>query len=105
MHDGSPLIPIYPETAVPANARLANRVLSREVKGLEIMLGVVDPAVAASHLVDSEAQKLLRTNLTDTFLARRAAAVDAAITEHVQRMTEWGARDGRSVRDMIRATG
>jgi hypothetical protein len=40
--------------------------------------------------------------LDDDFLRARAAAVSAAIQDHVDTMAEWGARDGLSISAVIR---
>jgi hypothetical protein len=59
--------------------------------------------VAATHLIDDQAYALLATLQLDWFLARRESAVHTAVKRHIDRMAEWGARDGRSVADVIRS--
>jgi hypothetical protein len=65
-------------------------------------LATASEHVAMSHVVDPEAQLLLAAGRYDDFLARRAEQVAIVISDLVNRMAEWGARDGRSMSDLIR---
>jgi len=104
LESGSPLVPIFPDGVVPENLTLAGRFLTSAKAGreLRLSLAVASPDIAASHLVDPEAQQMLRDDDVDGFLVRRARTVATAIASHVDQMAEWGARDGRAVSDMIR---
>jgi hypothetical protein len=90
---------------VAATKTFANRVvvgdkLSRPVRSA---LSEASEEVALSHLVDRRAQALLAADDLAEFLELRAQAVAATIRDHVNVKAEWGARDGRSVVDMIRS--
>ena len=60
------------------------------------------PDVASTHLVDELGRQLLVGGDLGAFLARRGRAVESTIKHHVDRMAEWGARDGRSIAEAIR---
>lgn len=103
LDQGSPLRPLLPEHGVRA-ASIANRfVLPSGERSSPQALVSASPAVLASHLVTEDARVLLERREWDDFLERRAAACVATITGHVSRMAEWGARDGRSVVDILRS--
>ncbi|MFG2036970.1 DUF262 domain-containing protein [Dactylosporangium sp. NPDC048998] len=105
LEDGNPLRPIFDNVAPAPPATLANRavVTAGPAMLLRRQLATAPAEVAASHLVDEEAQRLLREHSADAFLERRGAALTSAIEAHVDRMAEWGARDGRSVADLLKA--
>jgi hypothetical protein len=90
--------------SLPNTDTIANRVVATSGSGRTLQQALVAAGtdVAASHLVDSDGQRLLRNGLIKEFLARRAQAAGARIKAHVDDMAEWGARDGRSVADVIR---
>lgn len=58
--------------------------------------------VAESHLVDGDGRRMLAGGNLDAFLVHRSRAVTATVKQHLDRMAEWGARDGRSISDTIR---
>jgi hypothetical protein len=100
---GSPLRFVVPAGAHPLSRSLANAVVWDDVDPPDHRLATVAPEVAASHLIDAEGQRLLAAGDDGRFLEHRAGLVERAIREHVDRMAEWGARDGESVRDVLRA--
>jgi hypothetical protein len=102
---GSPLRPIVAEDGAVNSATIANRVVAPtgSTRSLARTLASAEPEVAASHLIDPDAQRLLATGQLAEFLARRADACAIAIRMHVNRMAEWGARDGHSVADLLRS--
>jgi hypothetical protein len=102
---GNPLRPIVPGSQVPHTESLANRVvaLGGSQRAVLTALATAPERVAASHLVDAESQDQLRQGDHDRFLDRRAELVRSTIAHHVQRMAEWGARDGRALADIVRS--
>jgi Protein of unknown function DUF262 len=104
LRDGSPLRMLVNDNSVPLTATLANRVVTHLGSGRKLRHALVEasPAVAASHLVDVDGQRLLAGGDLDAFLLHRADAVERTVKEHLDRMSEWGARDGRSIADAIR---
>lgn len=104
LETGSVLRPVF-EADSPLGSTLANRVIlpagtSHTVRKLLIN---APPTIAASHLIDAEAQRLLHTGEASRFLARRANACISAISRYVDLMAEWGARDGRSMADILKS--
>jgi hypothetical protein len=53
--------------------------------------------------VDAAGHQLLVNGLSDRFLAERSERLHRTIAAHVDTMAEWGARDGRSLADMMRS--
>ncbi len=103
LDQGSPLRQIVP-AKTPLAATMANRAIAlASGRALQRQLASATPDIAASHLVDEEAQRLLASGAFDTFLQRRAEAVTDVISDHVGGMAEWGARDGQAIRDLIRS--
>lgn len=104
LHSGSLLAPIVDDRAQPLGGSLANRVVGSAGAGRTVrdLLVSAEPAVAAGHLVDADGQRLLADRQDAAFLERRAQAAAGAIKHHIDRMAEWGARDGRPVADAIR---
>jgi hypothetical protein len=102
---GSPLRAIVDNGQSPRVATVANRAVTsiRSRRELAQALAAASPDVAASQLVDEDAQQLLVEGRAEAFLERRAQAVARAIKTHVDRMAEWGARDGRAITDIIRS--
>jgi hypothetical protein len=102
---GSPLRSIVNDGPNPLAQSLANRIVTDVGSGrtLQRALGTAGPELAATHLIDDQAYVLLVTLQLDRFLARRESAVRIAVKRHIDRMAEWGARDGRSVADVIRS--
>jgi hypothetical protein len=105
LDDGSPLRQVFGGAGAALAGTLANRVIVAPVPAatLRQQLAASSPEVASSHVVDEESQHLLRDQAAEAFLDRRAAALATVIERHVDRMAEWGARDGRSVADLLRA--
>ncbi|HET8684103.1 MAG TPA: DUF262 domain-containing protein [Micromonosporaceae bacterium] len=105
MNSGSPLQKITNDEQTPGAKTIANRVIGSTGSGqlLRQRLARATPEVAASHLVDAEGQELLRSGDLESFLARRGVICEKIIKMHVERMAEWGARDGRSIADTIRS--
>jgi hypothetical protein len=102
---GSPLRPIIPDQDLNLAGTVANRVvaLAGSPRALVAALTTADPEISWSHLVNTHAQDLLRRGRYERFLAWRAELLGPAIKRHVDRMAEWGARDGRAVADIIRS--
>jgi hypothetical protein len=90
---------------VPYADTIANRVIASAGSGRNIpqALMAVAPDVAESHLVDADGRRLLGANDYEGFLLHRSRVADSVIRRHVRRMAEWGARDGRSMADILRA--
>ncbi len=105
MASGSPLRPIINEKQVAGTDTIANRVVGSAGSGrvLREKLVRARPHVALSHLVDAEGQQLLLSGDLNAFLARRSQISAKMIETHVERMAEWGARDGRSIAETIRS--
>ncbi|WKU04806.1 DUF262 domain-containing protein [Micromonospora sp. HUAS LYJ1] len=105
LEQSRPLRSLIPEHAAPAiTTTIANRfVLPPGDKTPPLTLATVSPSIATSHLVSMEAQDLLAREDWAGFLALRAAECRRVITEHVNRMAEWGARDGRALSDILRS--
>lgn len=99
---GSPLRTIVNGLGVQT---IANKVVAGVGSGATIQQALcsVEAAVADSHLVDARSQRLLAEGDIDGFLARRAVTAGKVIRRHVERMAEWGARDGVSMSDILRA--
>ena len=105
MAGGSPLRIIINDEQAAGAKTIANRVVGSAGSGqlLRQRLAQAAPEVAAGHLVDAEGQELLRSGDLEAFLARRSVICQKTIKMHVERMAEWGARDGRSIADTIRS--
>jgi hypothetical protein len=104
-HERSPLQPILPDESHTRARSIANRVVMESGPSFSFpfrALVSATPEVAASHLVDAQAQRALAEKRFDDFLERRAEAAAKAIRTHVDNMAEWGARDGRAVSDILR---
>ncbi|MFI5907383.1 DUF262 domain-containing protein [Dactylosporangium sp. NPDC051541] len=98
LDQGSPVQPI-----VGGVGMITDRVIASGPRFLlRTQLAQAPPEVAESHLIDRTAQRLLAGSSPVAFLDRRAERLNAAIKWHVDRMAEWGARDGRSIADMLR---
>jgi hypothetical protein len=102
---GSPLRSIVNDEQLRLSQTLANRAVTDMGSGRVLRRALVEagPEVAASHLIDDTAFILLVSLQFEEFLVRRELAVRAAVKRHIDRMAEWGARDGRSVADVIRS--
>jgi hypothetical protein len=100
-----PLHPIIISGAIPHSRTLANRVISPPIsaKFLVQKLAYAPSDVAESHLMDRETQTLLFEGRYDEFLVKRSRIAETVIRTHVDRMAEWGARDGRAIADVIRS--
>jgi len=105
LEKGSPLRTIITDRRSTYARTIANRMVASTSPSRLVgqALAHAAPEVAASHLVDGEAQELLLNGRLEEFLARRAEAVTEVIYRYVDSMAEWGARDGRSVADIIRS--
>jgi hypothetical protein len=66
-------------------------------------LARADPEIAQGHLIDETSQRYLREGRDEEFFQRRGEAVKRAIESQVRRMAEWGARDGKSISEILRA--
>ncbi|WP_341719698.1 DUF262 domain-containing protein [Micromonospora sp. FIMYZ51] len=103
LDSGSPLRPLLAEKGLPRLDTIANRlILPPGERPDPTRLASATVSVAASQLVDERAQELLTRHRWIDFLAHRAEACDAVIRSHVDRMAEWGARDGRALTDILR---
>jgi hypothetical protein len=104
-----PLLEIIPAKASqdPLVASMANRLLHPPLGERVDMIDAVriaDESVLCSHCLDDECLGLLTAGDYSRFLARRAGLVSEAIRRQVDDHAEWGARDGRSIADIIRGT-
>ena len=101
----SPVREIISDRAVPGAQTFANRVVAAPAgnRSLRTLLLAATPDVAESHLVDAAGHQLLVNGLSDRFLAERSERLHRTIAAHVDTMAEWGARDGRSLADMMRS--
>jgi hypothetical protein len=103
LDEGSPLQPIFTNTDVALSNTMANRVIAPgPARGLRADLAEAPIDVAESHLLDKKAQALLTVPSPAAFLERRAAKLTAAFEWYVDRMAEWGARDGQSIANLLR---
>lgn len=104
LREGSPLRTVVNEESVPLAGTIANRVVTHLGSGRTLRRALSEsvPEVAGSHLVDEEGRRLLGDGDVAAFLARRGRAVEGAVKVHLDRMAEWGARDGRTIADTIR---
>lgn len=105
LDDGSPLRSITTRKDLDLAATIADRTIIRSVPGgnLAQLLAAAPAAIAASHLIDEEGQQLLADGRHELFLHQRAITCVRTITDHVNQMAEWGARDGRSMVDVLRS--
>ncbi|MBO4206733.1 DUF262 domain-containing protein [Micromonospora echinofusca] len=105
LEQGSPLHTILSGKQDGPTDTIANRVVVPAAPSRQIrqQLATVSADIAASHLIDAEAQRLLAAGATDAFLERRTAAVAVAIRRQVSQMAEWGARDGQALSDVLRS--
>jgi hypothetical protein len=102
---GSPLRTIVNGSGLPYANTMANRAIVEAGSGRPLSRALADaaPDVAASHLIDPPAQVLLSTGQAEAFLTRRGRLVAETVRLHVDRMAEWGARDRRTMADIIRS--
>jgi hypothetical protein len=101
----SPVRTIAPDADGPLAATFANRVVdaARSRRPIRELLATASQSVAASHLVDERGQALLASGDLDGFLEHRHTSVRTAVRNHVNGMAEWGARNGRSVADIMKS--
>ncbi len=105
LSDGNPLRQIVGERSGHYARSMANRAIlagsrSRSIKN---SLAMAPSEITESHLISELSQSLLARGSDEDFLQARAATVSAHIQAHVDQMAEWGARDGRSISDIIRS--
>jgi hypothetical protein len=102
---GTPLQVIVEDARGPYGNSTANRIISFPAGSgvLRRALASSTRQVAASHLIDEFSQHLLSDGDDDNFLIGRSVAVQDVIAAHIDRMAEWGARDGRAITDIIRS--
>jgi hypothetical protein len=103
--DGSPLRAIITDSLGLPTSTMANRTVSAIKSGrpLRQALILAEPAVAATHLIGDDARDFLIADDYEQFLIRRSQTVSAVVSAHIERMSEWGARDGRSISEIIRS--
>lgn len=84
---------------------MANRIISAISSQVALKNAILNatPDVAASHLIDDAGRQLLGEGHQEEFLLRRSRELTAVVRTHVDRMAEWGARDGRPIADIIRS--
>lgn len=102
--------PRMTQEIVHASSPLSGTFANRIVRGTPVphvysALLTAPLQVAGSHLVDEECIRLAIREDEAGFLERRAELVRAQVRQHLDAMAEWGARDGRSVVDLLRAVG
>ncbi len=103
LEEGSPLQPIFTDTDLALSHTMANRVIAPDpALGLRTDLARAPIDVAESHLINKQEQALLAAPSPAAFLERRAAKLTDAFEWYVDRMAEWGARDGQSIADLLR---
>lgn len=100
-----PLRTVVKSDSEPLASTFANLVIVGAVPGrsLRAALGATQPETAESHLVDADGQRLLSRGDFTRFLQRRQRSVAEAVESHVAAMAEWGARDGRTIAELIRS--
>jgi hypothetical protein len=105
LDQGSPLRPIVASDHLVQSGTIANRVVlaSRDGRPIHQALVSASAEVAASHLIDEQSRQRLANGEWESFLELRTEACRSTITGHINRMAEWGARDGRSVSDLLRS--
>ena len=93
---GSPLRTVINDDEIWGAGSIANRIIASAGSGrtLRQALASADPEVAASQLVDPQGRRLLADGDLPGFLHRRSKVAEETIRRHVERMAEWGARDG-----------
>lgn len=103
--EGNPLRTIVTDKTNSRSNSMASRVICSPAapQVLRDALAIAPRVIAASHLIDEFSQYLLASGDDNAFLIGRSATIDAAIRSHVDRMAEWGARDGRSISDIMRS--
>ena len=94
---------IVNDRADPRDTSMANRIICAPGKSQQLRDALVAASrdIADSHLIDEPSQRLLHGE-DAAFLIGRSVTVKAAIQRHVDRMAEWGARDGQSIADIMR---
>ena len=105
LDNGSPLRAIITGHSDLGTGTMANRIIYPTKSGRSLQSALISaPAdVIASHLVGNDAYDSLLNGDYQQFLVQRSKLVSTAIGSHVERMSEWGARDGRSIADIIRS--
>jgi hypothetical protein len=101
----SPVREIINDRAVALAQTFANRLIigTGPVRSVESLLRTSTPKVAASHLLDETCRGFLIDGNAEAFLWHRGALVGQIVSDHVDTMAEWGARDGRSIADIMRS--
>jgi hypothetical protein len=101
-----PLLEIVAQNADrdPLVMTMANRLLHPPIdSGIELIDAIrgADPSTLRGHCLDAECVRLLGAGDHPGFLARRAELVREAVSRHVDDHAEWGARDRRSVTELL----
>lgn len=104
-----PLLEIVPVKVSrdPLVETMANRLLHPPVGDAVDLVNAVRNAnepTLRGHCLDGECVRLLVAGDLPRFLARRAELVTEAIRRQVDDHAEWGARDGRSLADILHGT-
>lgn len=105
LSEGNPLRTIVSDRTDPRDSSMASRIICSPgtSKVLRDALAGAPREVAESHLIDEHSQHLLAIGDDRAFLTERSVTLKTAIQRHVDRMAEWGARDGRSIADIMRS--
>lgn len=105
LEDGSPLRAIIVDQSGLPTGTMANRVISSMKPGRAVRRTLISApsSITATHLIGTDARDFLAHGNYKEFLAVRSKSVSAAVGAHVDRMSEWGARDDRSIADIIRS--
>ncbi len=105
LSEGNPLRTVVGDRADQRDHSMASRIIcsSGTPRVLRDALAAASLNIAESHLIDEFNQHLLACGDDRAFLIGRSVAVKAAIQRHVDRMAEWGARDGQSIADIMRS--
>jgi len=105
LENGSPLRMVITDQPELRMGTMANRIICSAKPGRSLQQALISATfdVAASHLIGSDAYESLLNGDYQQFLTQRSKLVSAVIGAHVERMAEWGARDGRSISDIIRS--
>ncbi len=105
LENGNPLRVIITDHSEPGTETMANRLIGPAKSGRSLRHAIMSasPDVVDSHLVGSDAYTSLVSGDYQQFLIQRSQLVSTTIGTHVERMSEWGARDGQRLASIIRS--
>ncbi|HLL69325.1 MAG TPA: DUF262 domain-containing protein [Micromonosporaceae bacterium] len=89
---------------VPLAETFANRLVkTSKSRSVRSQLTTAPADFTLSHLVDERGREFLSAGELHRFLSHRADLLREVVRTHVDSMAEWGARDGQSLANMMRA--